>query len=369
MKSTATSSSAGSEEPGSMPPAEIAIAGRRIGPAHPPYIIAELSANHLQDYGRALEVLEMAAAQGVDAVKLQTYRPDTITIDHDGPEFRIRGGLWDGQTLFELYRSAYMPWEWHEPLMKRGAELGVHVFSSPFDDTAIELLKSLDAMAYKIASFESIDLPFIRKAGACGKPLIISTGMANLREIEEAYEAASTSGASGIALLHCISGYPTPLSECNLRTITDLQRRFPSAVIGLSDHTLGTVAATAGIALGACIIEKHVTMSRADGGPDAAFSLEPAELRQLVEEGRAAWEALGSVDYDLKESEKGNLVFRRSLYVVAAIAQGELFTERNVRSIRPGFGMAPKHLPQVLGRRAARSLRRGEPLSPDMIAP
>ena len=322
----------------------------------------------MQDYSRAVQVLEMAAAQGADAVKLQTYRPDTITIEHDGPEFLIRGGLWDGMTLFELYRSAYMPWDWHEPLMKRGAELGVHVFSSPFDDTAIELLRKLEAPAYKIASFEAIDLPFVRKAAACGKPLIISTGMANLQEIEEAYQAAHEGGAREVALLHCISGYPTPIAECNLRTILDLRERFPGAVIGLSDHTLGTVASTAAIALGASIIEKHVTLSRADGGADAAFSLEPAELRRLVEDCRAAWEALGSADYGLKGSEKGNLVFRRSLYVVHDVAAGELLTESNVRSIRPGFGMAPKHLPEVLGRRAARALRRGEPLAADMLA-
>jgi pseudaminic acid synthase len=346
---------------------EFHISGRAIGPEHPPYIIAELSANHLQDYGRALEVLEMSAAQGADAVKLQTYRADTITIDHDGPEFLIKGGLWDGTTLYKLYESAYMPWEWHAPLMKRGAELGVHVFSSPFDDTAIELLQSLAAPAYKIASFEAIDLPFVRKAAACGKPLIVSTGMANLAEIEEAHAAARDGGADGVALLHCISGYPTPVREANLHTITDLRARFPDTVIGLSDHTLGTVVSTAAIALGASIIEKHVTMRRADGGPDSAFSLEPAELKRLVDDCRAAWESLGEVNYDLKGSEKGNTVFRRSLYVVQDVAAGAPLTPSNVRSSRPGFGMAPKHLPRVLGRRAARALRRGEPLTEEML--
>ena len=346
---------------------EFHIAGRAIGPAHPPYIIAELSANHLQDYNRALEVLEMAAAQGADAVKLQTYRADTITIDHDGPDFLIKGGLWDGTTLYKLYESAYMPWEWHQPLIKRGAELGVHVFSSPFDDTAIDLLRSLNVPAYKIASFEAIDLPFVRKVASCGKPLIVSTGMANLPEIEEAYEAASSGGASGVALLHCISGYPTPVSEANLHTITDLRARFPDTVIGLSDHTLGTVVSTAAIALGACIIEKHVTMRRADGGPDSAFSLEPHELKRLVEDCRASWESLGNVNYDLKGSEKGNTVFRRSLYVVRDVAAGETLSEENVRSIRPGYGLAPKHLPRVLGKRAARALRRGEALTEEML--
>jgi N-acetylneuraminate synthase len=346
---------------------EIQIAGRKIGPAYPPYIIAELSANHLQNYSRAVEILEMAAAQGADAVKLQTYRPDTITIDHDGPDFRIPGGLWGGMTLYKLYESAYMPWEWHEPLMRRGADLGIQVFSSPFDDTAIELLQSLKVPAYKIASFEAIDLPFIRKAASCGKPLIISTGMANLSEIEEAYQAALNGGSKGVALLHCVSGYPTPIAECNLRTITDLGSRFPDTVIGLSDHTLGTVASTAAIALGASIIEKHVTMSRADGGPDSAFSLEPQELKQLVDDCRAAWEALGTVHYNLEDSEKSNTVFRRSLYVVQNVVAGEPLTLQNVRSIRPGFGMMPKHLPEVLGKLAARALRRGEPLSDDMI--
>jgi len=346
---------------------EIQIAGRSIGVGHPPYVIAELSANHLQNYALALEVLEMAAAQGADAVKLQTYRPDTITIDHDGPEFRISGGLWDGQTLYQLYESAYMPWDWHEPLMKRGRELGVHVFSSPFDDTAVDLLRSLDAPAYKIASFEAIDLPLIRRAAACRKPLILSTGMANLAEIDEAYGAAVDGGAAGVALLHCISGYPTPIAESNLRTISDLRRRFPAAVIGLSDHTLGTVASTAAIALGASLIEKHVTMSRAAGGPDSAFSLEPQELRLLVEQCRAAWEALGEVDYDLKGSEKGNVVFRRSLYVVEDIPAGAQLTARNVRSIRPGFGLPPKHFDAVVGRRVRRAVAAGTALSWDLL--
>jgi pseudaminic acid synthase len=346
---------------------EIRIAGRSIGVDHPPYIIAELSANHLQEYARALEVLEMAAAQGADAVKLQTYRPDTITIDHDSPQFRISGGLWDGQTLYQLYESAYMPWEWHEPLMKRGAELGVHVFSSPFDDTAIDLLRSLHAPAYKIASFEAIDLPLIRAAAGCRKPLIVSTGMANLAEIDEAYRTAVAGGADGVALLHCVSGYPTPMAECNLRTISDLSRRFPAAVIGLSDHTLGTVAATAAIALGASLIEKHVTMSRAAGGPDAAFSLEPQELRQLVEQTRAAWDALGAVDYGLKSSERGNVVFRRSLYVVRDVGAGEPLTADNIRSIRPGYGLSPKYLEQVLGKRATRAIAAGTALAWDHL--
>lgn len=349
-----------------MPSPELVIAGRRIGSAHPPYIIAELSANHLGQLARAIETLEMAAAMGADAVKLQTYRADTITIDHDGPGFRIEGGLWDGRSLYELYEEAHMPWEWHAPLMQRGRELGVAVFSSPFDFTAIDFLARLDAPAYKIASFEAIDLPLIDKAVSKGKPLIVSTGMASLEEIGEAHAHAKCS-AGGMALLHCISGYPTPVREANLRTIPDLARRFPDAVIGLSDHTLGTVVATAAVACGAAIIEKHVTLARADGGPDAAFSLEPGELKALVADCRAAWEALGEPGGALTGSESANVVFRRSLYAVADIAKGETFNDANVRSIRPGFGMAPKRLPEIIGRRAARSIRRGEPMSGDMI--
>lgn len=346
---------------------EIAIAGRRIGPAHPPYVIAELSANHLGRLERAIATLEMAAAAGADAVKLQTYRADTITIDHDGPGFSIEGGLWDGNTLYDLYKQAHMPWEWHGPLMQRGREVGIAVFSSPFDYSAVELLASFDSPAYKIASFEAIDLPLIERAGKQGKPLIISTGMATLPEIEAAHASAEKSGAAGVALLHCISGYPTPPSDANLRTIPDLARRFPDTVIGLSDHTLGTVVSTTAIALGAAIVEKHVTLSRADGGPDSAFSLEPEELRRLVADCRTAWDALGQANYDIAESERPNLRFRRSLYVVEDIAAGEAVTYRNVRSIRPGFGMAPKRLPDVIGKRAIRPLKRGEPLADDMI--
>jgi N-acetylneuraminate synthase len=350
-----------------MSPPEIDIAGRRIGPAHAPYVIAELSANHLQDYRRAEATLEMAARCGADAVKLQTYRADTITIDHDGPGFRIEGGLWDGNTLFDLYQRAYMPWEWHAPLMKRGRELGVAVFSSPFDITAVDLLADLDAPAYKIASFEVIDIPLIERSARQRRPLIVSTGMTSRAEVEEAYAASLQAGAAGVALLHCISGYPTPIGEANLRSIPDLAQAFPDAVIGLSDHTLGTVAATTAIALGASIIEKHVTLSRSDGGPDAAFSLEPDEFARLVQDCRSAWEALGTPRTTPTESERGNIVFRRSLYVVADVAKGETLTDGNVRSIRPGYGMAPKRLPEVIGRRAARALHRGEPLSDDMI--
>lgn len=340
---------------------EIAIAGRPIGPSRLPYIIAEMSANHLGRYAHAVEIMERAAEAGADAVKLQTYRADTITIDHDGPGFRIEEGPWAGRSLYELYEDAQMPWEWHEPLMARGRELGITVFSSPFDETAVDLLAALDAPAYKIASFEAIDLPLIRYAARQHKPMIVSTGMASADEIDAAHQAAMAS-KGGAALLHCISGYPTPIAQANLRTIPDLAGRYPETVIGLSDHTLGTVAATTAIALGAAIIEKHVTLSRAHGGPDAAFSLEPDELRTLVEDCRAAWEALGSPKERMQESERTSAPFRRSLYAVADIDEGEHFTRQNVRSIRPGHGLPPERIADVLGKTAARPVRRGEPI-------
>lgn len=343
------------------------IAGRQIGAAHPPYVIAEISANHNGTLGRAIEILEASAAAGADAVKLQTYRPETITIDHDGPGFTIEGGLWHGRRLFDLYAEAHTPWEWHAPLFRRGRELGLAVFSSPFDATAIELLASLDAPAYKIASFEAIDLPLIRQAAAQGKPLVVSTGIADVGEIGEAVTAAREGGCKQVCLLHCVSGYPTPAREANLLTISDMSERF-GVEVGLSDHTLGTAVAVAAVALGASVIEKHVTLRRADGGPDSAFSLEPEELGQMVRDVRMAWEARGAVDYGRKPSEAGNARFRRSLYAVADIDAGEEFSERNIRSIRPGFGMAPKHLPEIIGRRARRAMARGTPLSWEDIA-
>jgi N-acetylneuraminate synthase len=341
------------------------IAGRPIGPGHPPYVIAELSGNHNGSLTRALALLDSAAATGADAVKLQTYTPDTITLDHDGPGFVIEGGLWHGRRLHELYAEAHTPWDWHAALFARAAELGVTLFSSPFDDTAIDLLESLGAPAYKIASFEAVDLPLIARAAATGKPLIISTGLCNLAEMGEALEAARA--APGVALLHCVSAYPAVFADANLATIPDMAARF-GCVIGLSDHTPGSAAAAAGVALGASIIEKHITLARADGGPDAAFSLEPEEFARLVTDCRQAWEAVGRVSYDVEGSEAGNLQFRRSLYAVADIAAGELLTSANVRSIRPGFGLSPKRLPDVLGRRAARAIARGTPLSDDLIA-
>ncbi|AWK85854.1 pseudaminic acid synthase [Azospirillum thermophilum] len=346
-------------------PAALEIAGRPIGPGHPPYLIAELSGNHNGDLSRALALVEAAKEAGADAVKLQTYTADTITIDHDGPGFRLEGGLWAGRTLHDLYREAHTPWDWHAPLFARARELGLAIFSSPFDETAVALLEELDAPAFKIASFELIDLPLIRRAARSGRPLILSTGLATLGEIAEGVEAA---GDVPLALLHCVSGYPTPPEECNLRTIPHLAEAF-GVTTGLSDHTHGVAVPVAAVAQGATIIEKHFTLSRADGGVDSAFSLEPAEFKAMAEAARTAWAALGRVHYGVEPSEAGGRSYRRSLYVTADIAAGEPLTVGNVRSIRPGFGLEPKHLPAVLGRRAARPLRRGEPLRWDMLAP
>ncbi len=346
---------------------DLNIAGRPIGPGHPPFVIAELSGNHNGSLDRAIGLVEAAAAAGADAVKLQTYTADTITIDHDGPEFRLTEGLWAGRTLHELYQEAHTPWEWHETLFRRGRDLGLIVFSSPFDPTAIDFLEALDAPAYKIASFEIVDLPLIRHAARTGKPLIVSTGMARLDEIDEAIGAARDEGNDNIALLHCVSGYPTPTDEANLSTIADLAERF-DVTVGLSDHTLGIVVPICAVSLGATIIEKHMTGARADGGPDAAFSLEPDEFKALTKGCRTAFGAIGTVDYDLKPSEADNVMLRRSLYAVDDVAEGEVFTAENVRSIRPGFGLQPKFMPLVLGRRATGPIPRGTALQEDHVS-
>ncbi|MDO8900935.1 MAG: pseudaminic acid synthase, partial [Phenylobacterium sp.] len=297
---------------------EIEIAGRKIGPGHPPFVICELSGNHNGDLDRALAMIDAAAATGCDAIKIQTYTADTITMDVDRPEFRIEGGLWDGRSLHELYQEAQTPYEWHPALFERARARGVILFSSPFDETAVDLLASLDAPAYKIASFEAVDLPLIAYAARHGKPLIISTGMANLAEIEAARDVALGAGADGVILLHCVSSYPASFADANLRTIPDMETRF-GCLIGLSDHTPGTAAAVGAVALGACVIEKHFTLARGDGGPDAAFSLEPAEFTALVRDTRSVWEALGAAQYDLLGSERANAQFRRSLYVAADV--------------------------------------------------
>lgn len=348
--------------------AEIAIDGRTISSRHRPYVIAEMSGNHKGDIKRALRLIDAAAEAGADAVKLQTYTADTITIDHDGPGFRIEGGLWHGRTLHDLYREAHTPWDWHPALFRHAKARGITIFSSPFDASAIDLLESLGAPAYKIASFELVDQPLIERAARTGKPLIISTGLATIGEIEEAASCARAAGAREILLLHCTSGYPTPASECNLRTIPHLAASFATPV-GLSDHTLGISVPVAAVALGAVAIEKHFTLSRADGGPDAAFSLEASELAELVKSCRTAWEALGAVDYSVAPSEGKGRDFRRSLYVVADMAAGEAFSPANLRSIRPGFGLLPKHYRAAIGRRATRAIKRGEPLDWSMIGP
>lgn len=345
---------------------QVVIDGRTIGTGLRPYVIAEMSGNHNGDIERAFALLEAAKKAGADAVKIQTYTPDTMTIDHDGSDFQVRGGLWDGHSLYSLYQLAHTPWEWHAQLFERARALGITLFSTPFDHTAVDFLEELGAPAYKIASFECTDLPLIRRVAATGKPLIISTGMATLGEIADTVEAARDAGARDLILLHCVSGYPSLPHEANLRTMPNLAESF-NVIAGLSDHTMGTAVPLAAVALGAAVIEKHFTLARADGGPDADFSLEPDELVQLVEGCRTAWDALGRVTYEATASEAGSMVFRRSLYVVEDIAAGEVFTERNVRSIRPGYGMPPKHLPDILGRRAATNLKRGARLLPAAI--
>jgi len=329
---------------------EINIAGRSIGPIYSPYVIAELSANHNGNLETALRIIEEAKKAGADAVKLQTYKPDTITLNCDGEDFKIKGGLWDGRTLYDLYEEAHMPWDWHKPLFDHARELGVTIFSSPFDNTAIDLLEDLNVPAYKIASFEAVDLPLIKYAASTGKPMIISTGMADAVEISEAIEAAHEGGCKELAVLHCVSGYPAPSEDYNLRTIPDMIERF-GLVTGLSDHTLDNTTAIASVALGASIIEKHFTLDRGGGGPDDSFSLEPPDLAFLCQGVKTAWSALGCVDYGRKSSEQGNVQFRRSLYFVRGLNAGDLIGIQDVRSVRPGYGLSPKYLDQVLGRR------------------
>ena len=346
----------------------VSIGNRMIGAGEAPYVIAEMSANHLGDFDRAIRILEAAADAGADAVKLQTYTADTITIDHDGPGFTVEGGLWDGRTLYDLYQEAATPWEWHDALFARARERGIAVFSSPFDETAVDFLETLECPAYKIASFEAMDLPLVRKAAATGKPLIVSTGMITTDEIDELMTALNDAGAAGVALLHCVSAYPAPVEASNLRTIPDLADRC-GTVVGLSDHTPGTAVAVASVGLGAAIVEKHVCLARADGGVDSAFSLEPAELAALTADCRSAWAALGKPAIGRQEAAAPSVVFRRSLYAVADIPAGAELNATNVRSIRPGLGLAPKHLDAVLGRTAATEITRGTPLAWDLINP
>jgi len=345
---------------------QININGRIISSNHEPYIIAELSGNHNGDLNKALAIMEEAKAQGADAIKIQTYTADTLTIDSDKEDFLIRGGLWDGYKLYDLYKWAHTPWEWHEALFNKAKELDITLFSSPFDETAIDFLESLHCPAYKIASFECLDFPLIKKAASTGKPLIISTGMANLDEINQLVLYLNELKVEQYALLHCISSYPAPVEQSNLRTMQDLNQRF-NVVVGLSDHTLGTIVSTTGVALGAAIIEKHFILSRDDGGPDAAFSIEPSELKQLCQESKTVFSALGKVSYDLKEGEKQNTAFRRSIYVVQDIKAGESFNDNNTRRIRPSYGLSPIHYETIMGNTATQDISRGTPLQWDMI--
>ncbi len=344
-----------------MPNPNITIAGRKIGTDEPPYVIAELSANHNGNFETAKKIVEEAKKAGADAIKLQTYTADTITLDCDSPDFKINGGLWDGRTLYELYQEAHMPWEWHAPLFDYARKLDITIFSSPFDNTAVDLLEGLNAPAYKIASFEAVDLPLIKYVASTGKPMIISTGMADAEEIAEAIEAAREGGCKELAILHCVSGYPAPAQDYNLRTIPDMIQRH-GLVTGLSDHTLDNTTAITSIALGASIIEKHFTLDRSGGGPDDSFSLEPAELVALCRDTKTAWAALGKVDYGRKSSEQGNVQFRRSLYFVKDLKSGERITSESIRSVRPGFGLAPKKLGDLIGRAVARDVSQYSPV-------
>jgi pseudaminic acid synthase len=345
------------------------ISGRAIGAGHPVYVIAEVSANHHQDFEQAVKIIHAARQAGADAIKLQTYTPDTITIACDRKEFRLDSGtIWDGRNLHELYGEAYTPWEWQSRLKQVANDLGLDLFSTPFDATAVDFLEAMNVPAHKVASFELVDIPLIQKMARTGKPLIMSTGMATVEEIEEAVRTARQAGATEIALLKCTSAYPATAEEMNLRTIPELARRF-DVPAGLSDHTMGIEVPVAAVALGACIIEKHLTLSRSEPGPDSAFSLEPHEFKAMVDAVRVTEKALGKVYFGCSAKEASSRVFRRSLFVVQDVKQGDLFTAENVRSIRPGQGLHTRHLAEVLGRHAACDIERGTPLSWELVKP
>jgi len=347
---------------------EINVEGEGIGVNLPPVIIAEMSGNHNQSLERALAIVDAAAAAGAHALKIQTYTADTMTLDLDDDAFSITdpGSLWSGKTLYKLYDEAHTPWEWHQPIFDRCRELGMIGFSTPFDASAVDFLESLDVPAYKIASFENGDLPLIRKVAATGKPMIVSTGMASAEDLEETVRAAREAGCRDLILLKCTSSYPASPEESNIRTLPDMRERFGTEV-GLSDHTLGIGVALAAIALGATVIEKHFTLARADGGVDAAFSLEPLELAALVVESKRAWEALGSIRYGRTSGEKKSLKFRRSLYVTRDMTAGETLSPENLRAIRPGYGLAPKFYEKLIGRRVNRDVKKGTPMSWDLL--
>ncbi len=345
------------------------IAHRQVGPGHQPFVIAEMSGNHNQSLERALDIVEAAARAGAHALKLQTYTADTMTLDVAGPDFVINDpkSLWNGRTLYDLYQEAHTPWAWHAPIFARARELGMIPFSTPFDESAVDFLESLDVACYKIASFENTDLPLIRRVAATGKPMIISTGMASMGELDETVRAAREAGCQDLILLKCTSTYPALPTNTNILTIPHMRQLY-QCEIGLSDHTMGIGVSVAAVALGATVIEKHFTLNRADGGVDSAFSLEPAEMQALVTETERAWQALGQVSYGATRAEQASLKFRRSLYASRDIAAGEAFTAENVRAIRPGMGLAPKHLDTVLGSRAKGAIARGTALRWDLLA-
>ena len=344
----------------------IKIDKRIIGNNCPPYIVAELSANHNGDFDRAIEIINIAKAQGADAIKLQTYQADTMTIDSDTDDFQITTGLWKGYNLYKLYQWAQTPYEWHEELFRHSKKIGLTCFSTPFDESAVDLLEDLNSPAYKIASFEATDIPLVKYAASTKKPLIISTGMANYEEISEVVQTARDAGCSELVLLHCVSSYPAPLEAYNLKTIPDLSSEF-NVDVGLSDHTMGIDTSLAGIALGACLIEKHVTTSREHTGPDSEFSLEPDELGSLCKQSLSVWKSLGKINYELRDEEKENLRFRRSIYVVEDIEVGEQISIKNIRRIRPSFGLEPKYFDEVLGKTAKVVIKKGTPLSWEMM--
>jgi N-acetylneuraminate synthase len=345
----------------------MSIMGKQIGEGAPVYMIAEMSANHGGDFEQAVKIIHAASDAGADAIKLQTYKPDTMTIDCRKDEFVVgKGTLWEGHSLYELYEEAYTPWEWHPELKRIAENIGLHLFSSPFDSTAVDFLETINVPAYKVASFELVDIPLLRRIGATRKPVIMSTGMANISEIEEAVTTLRRAGSQEIAILKCTSAYPAPAEEMNLRTIPSLSEVF-GCPVGLSDHTLGIAVSVAAVSLGACIIEKHFTLSRSMLGPDSAFSLEPHEFKQMVDSVRMVDKAMGSVSYKPSKQEEKMRAYRRSLYVVRDMKAGDRFTQDNVRSIRPGFGLHPRYLDQVFGRRASRDIERGSPLVWDLV--
>lgn len=344
----------------------IEIGGRPIGSGRAPYIIAELSANHNGSLERAIETIDAAQRCGVDAIKLQTYTADTMTIDCDLPDFMIKGGLWDGYKLYDLYKWAETPFEWHEVMFAHARNRGITIFSTPFDETAVDLLESLGTPAYKIASFEVNDLPLIRYVASTGKPMIMSTGMASEHEIGEAVEAAREAGCNDLVLLHCISSYPAPMGQANLRQMNELAKRF-DCIPGLSDHTMGTAASVAAVSLGACVIEKHFTLSRADKGPDSEFSLEPAEFERLCIDTRDAWLALGQPGFQRQKAEEGSVVFRRSLYFIRDLPAGHVVGPEDVGRIRPGMGLAPKYLEALIGRVLTAPVKRGTATNWDLF--